>query len=200
MDIPYELVQQDQVHLAQLVVKRVNEGEVIPFFEWHLLTQEKAWVDVEVKAFPLPEKGTGDVLIIVRKSHKDNLLELEMERNKMLEETNKILQEEVINRLAYQTELVKNQQFTQNIIQSSMDIIVASDSQGRVTEFNTAAQKAFGYTREEVIGRETLMLYASPEEKKRVDNGLRTWGFFSLSLIHNWRCRPIQRSKDRGCQ
>ena len=180
----FDLLPQDLIPIAQQRLKKLNQGEVIPFFECHFLTEKKTWVDVEVKAFPLPEMGTGDVLIIVRKSHKDNLLELEMERNKMLEETNKILQEEVINRLAYQTELVKNQQFTQNIIQSSMDIIVASDSQGRVTEFNTAAQKAFGYTREEVIGRETLMLYASPEEKKRVDKGLRTWGFFSDEIIN----------------
>jgi PAS domain S-box-containing protein len=180
----FDMLPPELIPIAQQRMEKLNHGEVIPFFECNFLTVNQNLVDVEVKAFPLPEMGTGDTLIIVRKPNKENLLELEMERNKMLEETNKILQEEVINRLAYQTELIKNQQVTQNIIQSSMDIIVASDSQGRITEFNNAAQKAFGYTREEVIGKETLMLYASAEEKKRVDKGLRTWGFFSDEIIN----------------
>lgn len=180
----FDLLPPEYIPIAQQRMDKLKKGEVIPFFECHFLTVHNHTVDVEVKAFPLLEMGTGDILIIMRKPNKEGLLELEMERNKMLEETNKILQEEVINRLAYQSELIKNQQVKQNIIQSSMDIIVASDSHGRITEFNTAAQKAFGYTREEVIGKETVILYASPEERKRVENGLKTWGFFSDEIIN----------------
>jgi two-component system NtrC family sensor kinase len=39
------------------------------------------------------------------------------------------------------------------VIQSSLDCIVVVDAEGRVVEFNPAAQACFGYSREEAVGR-----------------------------------------------
>jgi len=57
-----------------------------------------------------------------------------------------------------------SQQFAKNIIDSSIDMIIAVDKNRRIIEFNKAAQEAFGYTSEEILGKGIEVLYASDEE------------------------------------
>ena len=40
------------------------------------------------------------------------------------------------------------------ILESSLDAVVAMDEAGRITEFNRAAEQAFGYTRADVLGKD----------------------------------------------
>ena len=44
------------------------------------------------------------------------------------------------------------------VMQSALDCIITIDRHGRVIEFNPAAEQTFGYTRDEVIGRELVGL------------------------------------------
>jgi len=44
------------------------------------------------------------------------------------------------------------------VIESALDCIVTTDHDGRVTEFNPAAEEVFGYAREEALGREVAEL------------------------------------------
>ncbi len=60
--------------------------------------------------------------------------------------------------------LRESQEFAKNIIDSSLDMIVAVDNERRITEFNHAAEDAFGYHREEVLGKNANLLYAEPKE------------------------------------
>ena len=60
--------------------------------------------------------------------------------------------------------LRESQEFARNIIDSSLDMIIAVDNKRRITEFNHAAEDAFGYHREEVIGKHANLLYADPKE------------------------------------
>ena len=67
------------------------------------------------------------------------------------------------------------QEYTRNIIQSSMDMIVAVDNNRKITEFNKMAEESFGYTREEVLGKHINLLYADKVEglaihKKTIKN------------------------------
>src|SRR5207248_3325945 len=39
------------------------------------------------------------------------------------------------------------------VMEAALDAIVLMDQEGRITEFNTAAERTFGYERDEVIGR-----------------------------------------------
>ena len=50
--------------------------------------------------------------------------------------------------------------YIKQIFDLSFDMIVVVDKQRRIIEFNRAAQKAFGYTREEVLGKHVDMLYS----------------------------------------
>ena len=73
-----------------------------------------------------------------------------------------------IERKQAQEALNASEGFAVNIIESSLDMIIAVDGEGKIVEFNKAAQKTFGYTPEEVMGQPIRMLYANVEEGKRV--------------------------------
>jgi PAS domain S-box-containing protein len=51
-----------------------------------------------------------------------------------------------------------------SVIQSSMDVIIAADNEQRITTFNEAAEKTFGYTAAEVMGQPVSLLWHDPVE------------------------------------
>jgi PAS domain S-box-containing protein len=58
------------------------------------------------------------------------------------------------------------------IVASSLDAIVLMDHEGRITEFNPAAERIFGYRREEVLGRPLAETIVPPELRARHREGL----------------------------
>jgi len=75
--------------------------------------------------------------------------------------------------------------YTRLLIDSSLDMICASDREGFIIEFNVAAQKTFGYKPEEVIGKHVSILYANPDERIRItDDEIYTKGSFSGEVIN----------------
>ncbi len=59
------------------------------------------------------------------------------------------------------------------IMESALDCIITMDHEGRITEFNTAAEKAFGYKRGEVIGTELCQVLIPPSLRSLHREGLR---------------------------
>lgn len=59
-------------------------------------------------------------------------------------------------------------EYTDTLINSSLDMIIAVDVNRNIMEFNTAAEHAFGYRREEVIGHTVDRLYAEAELGRQV--------------------------------
>lgn len=59
-----------------------------------------------------------------------------------------------IGRKRGETALLEGQRRTGAILDSALDAIIGMDHQGAITEFNTAAERTFGYSRKEALGRE----------------------------------------------
>jgi len=77
-----------------------------------------------------------------------------------------------------------SQEYSRNVIDSSMDMIITSNKDRNIVEFNKAAEENFGYGREEVIGKLADILYADPQEglaihKTTVEQGECAQGIFN---------------------
>jgi PAS domain S-box-containing protein len=66
--------------------------------------------------------------------------------------------------------------YLNNLIQSSMDVIVASDNERRITLFNEAAEKTFGYSVEEIVGQSVSLLYADSEDGMKTNQAILEQG------------------------
>ncbi|MBN1293681.1 MAG: PAS domain S-box protein [Candidatus Latescibacteria bacterium] len=75
---------------------------------------------------------------------------------------------DITERKKARIELLKTQKYAQNIIDSSLDMIVTVDENRHIKEFNPAAEQAFGYIKEEVVGKHIHMLYADESEGQKI--------------------------------
>jgi PAS domain S-box-containing protein len=106
--------------------------------------------------------------------------EIELLKKQLLEKSENEIKEKI------KKELFENQIYTQNIINSSLDIICASDLYGNIIEFNSAAEKAFGYTKEESKKDKISIIYASKKEYLRISKTLKSIGSF-IGEVKNCR-------------
>lgn len=102
----------------------------------------------------------------------------EMTRSKAMLEMNEKLQLEISLHKATQQQLKDVQRFAKYIIESSIDMIIASDVYGGITEINHAALRRFGYALPEVLGKTPNVLYASQDEYDYVFEALNNKGFY----------------------
>src|SRR5439155_6042794 len=58
------------------------------------------------------------------------------------------------------------------MLSSALDCVVSMDHQGRVIEFNPAAERTFGYVRSDAIGKELATLIIPPERRDEHRAGL----------------------------
>ncbi len=59
------------------------------------------------------------------------------------------------------------------ILESALDCIITMDDKGRIIEFNPAAERTFGYRRDQVIGNEMAALIIPPALREKHRQGLR---------------------------
>src|SRR6478609_8240433 len=61
------------------------------------------------------------------------------------------------------------------LLNAALDCIISMDANGRVLEFNPAAERVFGYTREQAVGQELASLIIPPNLRDRHREGLRRY-------------------------
>jgi PAS domain S-box-containing protein len=136
--------------------------------------QHKDGTIVEVDSRPSIYNYLGKpaILIFLRNSNAERQLEKEQMRAQLAEESNRLLMKEMEERKRTESELFAAQKNLRLLIDSSLDMICASDNQGYITEFNRAAQQTFGYAAEDVIGQHVSFLYLEPLQRINVMNQL----------------------------
>lgn len=149
--------------------KQLKSGaEKLPFITTKIRRPDGSVIDVESKATPIVYMGKPAIQVVCQDITYQRQLETERLRAEIAEESNKKLQQEINERKNAERILSETQKYTRMLIDSSLDMICASDKQGYVTEFNAAAQRTFGYSLEEVLGKHVSMLYANPKERIRI--------------------------------
>ena len=94
---------------------------------------------------------------------------------------------DITERKRIEGELKKAQEYSRNLIDSSLDMIISVNQERRIVEFNRAAQETFGYTKDEVLGKHIDILYADPEEGLKAHNTTRKIGRFSAEIMNRRR-------------
>jgi two-component system sensor histidine kinase AtoS len=64
------------------------------------------------------------------------------------------------------TELKKNRDYLEGILEGSADIIITVNATGKIQTINAGAEKVLGYQRFEVIGKSIEILFADPHERR----------------------------------
>ncbi len=80
--------------------------------------------------------------------------------------------------------LWESRDYAQSLIRSSLDMIISVDAQRLILEFNPAAEKTFGYAKEEVLGRPVDLLYADPLEGREVYERVLREGAFRGEILN----------------
>lgn len=81
-------------------------------------------------------------------------------------------------------EAEKSRNYARNLIESSLDMIIAVDPNRRIMEFNRAARETFGYSKEEVLGQHIDMLYADPADGQMAHDEARRTGGFTGEILN----------------
>ncbi len=110
--------------------------------------------DIAIEAM---KSGASDYLV------KENLKRLAPAVSRELEEA-----ENRRERKRAEEALKASEEYARNIIESSLDMIIAVDQNRKITQFNKAAQETFGYRPEEVIGQFVDILYADVAQGLRI--------------------------------
>jgi PAS domain S-box-containing protein len=157
----------------------MESGGETPYIESRVVRLDGTVIHVETKPIPFDFYGSPSILVFFRDLTYQRQLEKEQLRAQIAEETNVRLQDEIQERKKTERRLREAQKYTRLLIDSSLDMICASDKDGTLTEFNLAAQKTFGYSQEEVLGKPVAILYANPKEREKIstEHLLKTGAF-----------------------
>lgn len=169
------------------VKRRIIEaykGKEQPFFEIEVKTKSGEIVQVETRSIPFIYQNEPCILVAIHLVGTQKLLARETLRARIAEESNEKLKNEIAQKELAQKELLKSQIYTKNIINSSLDMIIANDHNLKITEFNRAAQIIFGYKPNEVIGNPISMLYANEEAFQKVNRKMNQEGLFSGEILN----------------
>ncbi|MCA9519138.1 MAG: PAS domain S-box protein [Myxococcales bacterium] len=64
---------------------------------------------------------------------------------------------------------------TASVVGAALDCVITSDAEGRVIEFNPAAERTFGYRRAEVLGQDMADLIVPPQHRAAHRAGMARW-------------------------
>jgi PAS domain S-box-containing protein len=69
---------------------------------------------------------------------------------------------EVTDKRQQQLELQRDQRLFESVFNDTNDALIVADTDRRMTDFNPAAERLFGYDEADVVGEKSKMLYADP--------------------------------------
>lgn len=166
----------------KLLLKRIKEGENPGFIELKLQRLDSnSIIEVETSGVLLED---GSIQLLIHDISSRKQLAREQLRAQIAEETNLQLQREIIERSKVEKELRQAQKYARSLIDSSLDMIVATDIEYNINEFNAAAESTFGYTKEEVYGQHISMLFSDQQEMEKVLGRIEEQGSLANEIIN----------------
>ncbi|HAP67221.1 MAG TPA: hypothetical protein DCQ99_05375 [Nitrospinae bacterium] len=88
-------------------------------------------------------------------------------------------------------ELYKTKNYLEKIIDHSKDIIITTDINGNIVEFNPEAEEKLGYRKDIIIGKPASILYENPDERKQIIDFVNKFG-----AVRNKEVRLLSKTGD----
>lgn len=165
--------------------KKLHQGEETEFVNARIKSPFSGKIiDIQTKAVPTIFQNTKAIQIVFQDISSQKELTKERLKNQIAEESNSLMQKEIQRRKKIERQLINNQNYTSNIISSSLDIICSSDDKGNIKEFNRAAENSFGYSRKEMENLKSTILFANQAEIDKVNKSLNTKGNFKGEVLN----------------
>jgi len=89
---------------------------------------------------------------------------------------------DITDRKKAEQNLKESQKYIQNLINSSMDVIVSVDRDRNIITFNRAAEETFGYSSAEICGKHVDILYANKGDGNKVHEHVMKKGFVDIEI------------------
>jgi PAS domain S-box-containing protein len=137
-----------QVHFEDARADRHLENFIQP-----VIDAEGAVKNLAVFSLDVTERKLAEMEL---RQHRDHLDELVKEKTAELTEANQKLHKEITERLLMEEFLRKSEEKCRMLVEHANSIILRMDTTGVVTFFNEFAQQFFGYSAEEILGRNVL--------------------------------------------
>ena len=144
-----EIMQPDQLALMQEMLKRKLAGQKVTAYEIQITAKDSSTVVLEVSSRLIYKDGKPlGVQGIAR---------------------------DVTERKRAEAELRKGEALFRAVVETALDCIISIDHTGKITEFNPAAERTFGYTRDSVLGRDLAETIIPRSLRERHRKGLERY-------------------------
>jgi PAS domain S-box-containing protein len=160
-------------------LENIRQGDDVGYRELKMLDSRSSGIDVGINSTLTVYDNRPSIQVTINNLSTQMMLVQEQMRAQIAEEINIVLKEEIEEHKKTQSKLIAAQNFTRNIIESSIDMIIAVDQEGFITEFNTAAQRQFGYGLIEVLGQNAQILYNNQEQLNQISETIEKNQYFS---------------------
>jgi PAS domain S-box-containing protein len=176
------LDEESQKIVAERYVRRQLGEDVPPRYEFNIVRKDGSKRRVEISSTIFRSvsgklRTVGQVLDIterkkaeaeLRQAHEE--LESRVEkRTSELSEANLLLQKEIAHRAQVEKSLRDSELKYRHLVQSSNTIILEMNTEGMVTFFNSFAEKFFGYSETEIIGKSVIGTIVPPRDSANKD-------------------------------
>jgi len=101
-------------------------------------------------------------LEIAARKRAEELLKARAELELRVDQGAAVLATEIAERKRAEDELVRGQAWLRSLIDTTQDAVLSINREGRVVLFNPAAERVFGYSRAEIVGRKVNELMGEP--------------------------------------
>jgi len=103
---------------------------------------------------------------------------------------------DVTGERALEGELRKTKDFLEKLIDSTVDAIVAADVSGDVVLFNQGAERIYGYTAEEVVGKMTVEALYPDGGARQVMRMLRSMSYGGVGRLEQTRREIVNKDRE----
>ena len=174
-----EFISESDVERVLEDMTQILQGEKIPYSEVTMLgaagMKKAVGLQMTLSFF--------DQQPAVQISVSDLSTRMELVRQQMratsAEESNILLRDEITQHKQTQSQLREAERFNRSIIESSIDMIMAFDMQGKIIQFNHAASVEFGLTIEDALELDAAQFLADPLEFNTITNTLNEEGYYA---------------------